>query len=93
MNDTLYTADPEQAIRLTVLDDLSVIYHRPSGLTHIVDQPVPEILAILRQMPSTAETLLASLARDHDIVADGEAVGAIAARLDELRSLGLVSTT
>ena len=93
MSDPVYTADPEQAIRLTALDDLSVIYHRPSGMTHIVDQPVPEILAILRQTPSTAAALLATLARDHDIIADGVAVDAIQGRLDELILLGLVSIT
>ena len=93
MDDPVYSADPEQAVRITVLDDLSVIYHRPSGLTHIVDQTVPEILALLRQTPSTARVLLAALARDHDIFADGTATQALQARLDELCALGLVVAT
>lgn len=91
MNDAVYTADPEVAMGVTVLDDLSVIYHRRSGMTHIVDQVVPEILAILRQTPSTAPALLTALARDHDIFADGAAGHVLQTRLEELCALGLVS--
>ncbi len=91
MDDPVYIADPEQAVRITALDDLSVIYHRPSGLTHIVDQAVPEILVLLRKTPSTARALLTALASEHDLFAEGDAAQALQARLAELCALGLVS--
>ena len=39
-----YIADPEGAVRRVDLDGLSVLYHAPSGMTHIVAAPAPEIL-------------------------------------------------
>lgn len=91
MSDPVYTAVSAQSVRITQLDDLSVIYHRTSGMTHIVDQAVPEILGGLRAAPCTASALLNELARSHDIDAGGEASETITARLDELCALGLVS--
>ena len=91
VSDPLFTAPLEQTLRITALDDLSVIYHRTSGMTHIVDQAVPDILNVLRQKPSTIDALLAELTRDHDIITDGDARHGLAARLSELCALGLVS--
>ena len=39
-----YIADPEDAVRTVALDGLSVLFHAPSGMTHIVAAPAPEIL-------------------------------------------------
>lgn len=91
VNDPVYSAASDLSVRITALDDLSVIYHRASGMTHIVDQAVPEILAILRTAPSTADALLTKLSRDHDIDAGDDASLALIARLDEWCALGLVS--
>ena len=86
----VYAADPPELRRLVVLDALSVIFHRPSGQTHIVDSPAPEILAALGEGPADAAAVLARLARDHDIHEGSEAEAALAARLEELVAAGLV---
>ncbi len=91
VSDPVYTAVSAQSVRITQLDDLSVIYHRTSGMTHVVDQAVPEIFDVLRAAPCTADALLNELARSHDIDADGVASQALITRLDELCALGLVS--
>jgi len=86
----LYTTDPSGAIHALALDGLSVLFHAPSGMTHIVASPAPEILAALRQGPADATELLRRLGAHFDVEGD-EAEGAIHARLDELEAAGLVS--
>nr|WP_302054039.1 HPr-rel-A system PqqD family peptide chaperone [Sphingomonas tagetis] len=65
-----------------------MIYHRSSGITHVVDSPVPELLAVLGSDALTLDETLAALAEAHDLI-DPDA-GALAARLDELVEAGLV---
>ena len=89
MAGALYIADPEDACATVALDGLSVLYHAPSGTTHILAAPAPEILAELRDGPADAAELLRRLRMRFDL-AEGEAEGAIAARLDELEAAGLV---
>lgn len=79
-------ADPA-VLRQTVLDLLTLIYHRSSGVTHVVAAPVPEILAALAA-PSTLAELLASLTADYDLADPSPA--ALAERVAELESAGLV---
>jgi PqqD family protein of HPr-rel-A system len=70
------------------LDELTAVYHRTSGQTHLVAAPVPEILAALEGAPATLDVLLARLAERYDLAdPDPEA---LAARLAELETLGLV---
>ena len=87
MADPLFAADPPDHLRIVPLDALTAIYHRPSGQTHIVSEPMPEILAALGVGPMTAEQLLARLSETADIFADPEA---LLARLAELEAIGLV---
>jgi PqqD family protein of HPr-rel-A system len=84
-----YVADPVEDVRVVALDGLSALFHAPSGTTHIVASPAPEILAALRQGPTDIAGLLARLAAEFD-VADDAAPQAVAARLDELEAAGLV---
>ncbi|NIJ19356.1 PqqD family protein of HPr-rel-A system [Sphingomonas naasensis] len=81
------TAAPE-TLRIVPLDALTLIYHRASGITHIVDSPVPEILAALAPEPLAASDLMARLSERFDLV-DADPL-ALAARLDELVATGLV---
>lgn len=74
-------------LRIEPIDELTLIYHRASGITHIVDSPVPELIAVLAE-PLTLDETLAALAVAHDVV-DPD-VEALAARLDELVVAGLV---
>jgi PqqD family protein of HPr-rel-A system len=80
----LYNADPPEAVRVLALDSLTAIYHRRSGQTHVVTEPVPEILMALKDSAADVVTLAERL---------GVAVHgypALTARLDELIASGLV---
>ena len=88
MAEPLFAVDPPDHLRIVPLDALTAIYHRPSGQTHIVSEPMPEILGALGRGPMTAEALLARLSETVEVAAEREA---LAARLGELEAIGLVS--
>lgn len=83
-----YRAAAPATLRIVPLDQLTLIYHRASGITHVVDAPVPEILEALGDETLGVAALLDRLAERFDL-ADADA-GALAARLDELAAAGLV---
>lgn len=85
MADPVYISDPVE-MRSVALDGLSVIFHVPSGMTHIVAPPAPEILAALGAGPADAAELLRRLRTRFEF--EGEE--AIHARLEELEASGLV---
>ena len=85
-----FTTDPEAYLAEVALDGLSVLYHRPSGMTHIVAPPAPQILEALRLGPADAGEILARMRAWYDLEGD-EAADAVEARLDELEAAGLVS--
>lgn len=82
--------DPEEFAAPMVVEDFTLIYHRPSGQTHLLAEPAPEILWALRQGDADAAELLRRLARDHGLDSEGDAEAVIAARLAELSELGLI---
>ena len=84
---TLWSADLA-ALILEPLDELSAAYHRPSGVTHLLASPAPEILAALADGPLDTDALLARLADAYDLPDADPA--ALAARLGELAEAGLV---
>ena len=84
----VFIADPGEAIRLIMLDGLSALYHRPSGTTHIVAPPAPEILEALQEGPADVAELLARLRARYDL--EERADEAIGIRLIELEQAGLV---
>lgn len=73
-------------LRVVQLDSLTAIYHRKSGQTHLVEEPVPEILAALRSASGLPE-MLSCLNLDDD----PETRLSLSAHLDELISIGLVT--
>ena len=83
-----YRAAAAEALRIAHLDDFIAIYHRPSGLTHLVTAPVPELLALLGEAALDRDTLLARLIATFDL-GDADA-DALDARLGELVQIGLV---
>ena len=89
-NAPVYRAAAPEVLRIVPLDTFTAIYHRASGITHLVAPPAPEILAALRPAGLTRSALIARLAQDYDLLDADEA--ALAARLDELVAAGLVST-
>ncbi len=84
----VYIAAHPDALRIAPLDTLTAIYNRASGITHIVDSPVPELLAALAE-PRTVDDLLAHLAAEYELADADPAL--LIARLAELEAAGLVS--
>ena len=85
-----FLADPEECVETVALDGLWVLFHRPSGMTHIVAPPAPQILEALRLGPADAGEILARMRAWYDLEGD-EAADAVESRLEELESAGLVS--
>jgi PqqD family protein of HPr-rel-A system len=85
-----YATDPEECVTSVALDGLAVLFHRPSGMTHIVAPPAPQILEALRLGPADSGEILARMRAWYDLEGD-EAADAVEARLDELEAAGLVS--
>jgi PqqD family protein of HPr-rel-A system len=82
-----YVAAPATNLRLVVLDALTIAYHRPSGITHVLGSPAPELIAALAE-PADLDALLARLQADYDLLDADPA--ALAERLAELEAAGLV---
>jgi len=86
---TLYRAASADELRIMPLDALTLIYHRASGITHLVAPPVPEIIDTLAGSPMTAAALLDRLAERFALVDPDPQ--SLVARLDELAAAGLVT--
>jgi PqqD family protein of HPr-rel-A system len=85
----IYRAEPVDRLLIEPLDAMTLVYQRRSGITHIVAEPVPEILAVMGNDALTAKAVTQRLAAQFDIGAvDAEAI--VASRLEELAELGLV---
>lgn len=84
---TRYRAPPPAGLRIEPLDDLVAIYHRASGVTHIVVSPVPELLDLLAGEWMTLDILSAALAARYEVRDGAEG---LAARIEELVAAGLV---
>jgi PqqD family protein of HPr-rel-A system len=82
---------PDDLAPPVALDGFTLIYHRPSGQTHMLTEPAPEILAALAEGPATPAEILARLARDHGVDSEGDAETVIAERMAELAALGLIA--
>ncbi|WP_324750617.1 HPr-rel-A system PqqD family peptide chaperone [Sphingomonas sp. LY54] len=82
-----YIADRADDVRLIELDGLTALYHRPSGTTHILAAPAPQILAAIADDPATADEILARMAAGFDVDGDRDA---LLPRLDELEAAGLI---
>lgn len=86
-----YRAEPETALVVRPLDDILLFYHRPSGQTHMVVSPAPEILQALRAGgDGDAAAVYDRLAQTHDLGPREEAIAAIAAHLADMAAIGLV---
>ncbi len=88
--DTKYRAEPADARILRPLDVMTLIYQRRSGITHIVAEPVPQILEAMGEEPCSAAQIAERLSREFDLGDAENAEKVIADRLAELARLGLV---
>ena len=87
-----YAADPSESLRAVELEGLTLLYHRPSGLTHFLAPPAPQILEALAAGPATAAEIAQAIGERFEIESEDPAA-AIAARLAELEAAGLVWRT
>lgn len=87
---TKYQAEPAEARIVEPLDMMTLIYQRRSGITHLVGEPVPQMLEAMGSDAIDAETLAARLASRFDLGEQADATMLIAERLEELAGLGLV---
>lgn len=85
----LYRMARAESLSIVHLDSFSAVYHRASGITHLITAPAPEILATLGEAGMTRAALLDRLARDYTL--DDADADVLRERLDELVATGLVS--
>ena len=85
-----YKAEPASSRIVTSLDAMSLIYQRSSGITHIVAEPVPEILGVMGDELCDVALIAGRLAAQFDLGNAPDARAVIAERLKELAALGLV---
>jgi PqqD family protein of HPr-rel-A system len=90
MTSPVYSIPSVDACVVRTLDDVTLIYHRPSGQTHMVVSPVPEILAALGDGAGDAEEIYVRLSRAFDLGQQAGAMAAVDRHLRELAALGLV---
>lgn len=69
---------------------MTLVFHRPSGITQFLASPAPEMLALLAETPMDAGSLTRRLCEQLDIPEDDEALIVVEARLAELVASGLV---
>lgn len=86
----LYRASAPDGLIQHQLDSMTLIFQKPSGITHIVADPVPAILDVMAQDVLDAETIAQRLSNNFDLENTGDAVEIVLARLVELCALGLV---
>lgn len=90
MTAALYRTDFPHQCRTHVINGLVLVFHVPSGATHFLTSPAPEILALLAEAPMGAADLSRKLCERLDVPCDGEARAVVAARIAELIGTGLV---
>jgi len=85
--DIFHSADAATGHSMVDLDGLCALYHRRSGMTHLLAEPAPQIVMALAGKSLGLAALLAELGLD-----DSKSNrAALVARLDELSEAGLVS--
>lgn len=69
---------------------MTLVYHRRSGVTHMVAEPVPEILAVMGDDRLGAQDIVKRLGERFELQDSDDALASVTARLEELAALGLV---
>lgn len=85
MTGQTYSADPQEWIMGGELDGLTLLYHRPSGQTHLLAEDAAAILTALAAGSADAGALVTAL----DLADADDADVIVSARLAELAEIGL----
>src|SRR3546814_5936298 len=88
-----YRAENPASIAVHPFDALTLLYHRRSGITHMVIAPAPQILAVMGSEELAVADILHRLSQDFDLGTEGQEslLAVISARLDR-KSTRLNST-
>jgi PqqD family protein of HPr-rel-A system len=85
-----FVGDPATDCPQIRTDGFTILYHRPSGMTHVLASPAPEILAVIADDPGNVTEIVGRLGAAHDLAGDDALDAIVAARLEELEAAGLV---
>lgn len=75
---------------LHTLDMMTLVFHKPSGLTHIVADPIPAILEVMQDGVFTPNEVVKALKNGFELEEGTDVENIVLARLDEMHILGLV---
>lgn len=89
----IWHAPPSDQLLIEPLDGLTLVYHRESGQTHLLAEPLPQLLEMLSHGPASAEGLTDRLTRRFDLADPETAQQRVHDCLDQLAKLGLVCLT
>lgn len=81
-----YRATARDTLVVAELSPFTAVYHRASGITHLLVEPAPEILTALADVPLTLDGLRAALAVSFEL----DDAATLTERLGELVAAGLV---
>lgn len=73
------------------LDSMTLLFHRTSGITHMLADPAPAILEVMEDASLTAAEIATRLTANFDVDPGVDAEDIVLARLEELSALGLVT--
>jgi PqqD family protein of HPr-rel-A system len=73
------------------LDSMTLLYHRTSGITHMLADPAPAIMEVMEGLSLTAADVSLRLEAQFDVDSSIDFEDIVLARLEELSSLGLVA--
>ncbi len=89
-----YRAAARDAYVVRPVDDLTLVYHRPSGMTHVVSPAVVAILDLLHERTLGVGDVCAALAENHDLDGEGDEIGrVVGARLEEMAAMDIIDRT
>ena len=86
-----YRAASKDELVWHALDSMTLLFQRPSGITHMLADPAPAILEVMGDSSFSAPEIAARLVAAFDIASDDNIENIIHARLAELFDLGLVA--
>ncbi len=73
------------------LDSMTLLYHRPSGITHMLADPAPAILEVMNEAVLSTVEIAERLSARFDLESNIDTENIVLARLEELSRLGLVA--